>query len=269
LAKSTLYVTLEPCCHHGKTPPCTDLIIKHKIPKVVIGCVDTNKKVSGKGIETLKLAGCEVVVHQCETLCQEHHRRFFSFHNKKRPYIILKWAETKNGFIAPTEKTTQRPVWISSDESRQLVHQWRSEEHAILVGGNTILKDNPSLTTRTVSGRNPIRIVIDTKDNLPKSSNVFNDEAKTIVLSSKHFNSQKHIAQQICNHLYELNILSVIVEGGQKTLQHFIDENLWDEMRVFKGNVEFIDGIRGPFHTLKHQLKKRIANDELLLFKNP
>ena len=192
LKLSTIYVTLEPCCHHGKTPPCTDLIIKHKIPKVVIGCLDTNKKVSGKGIEALKLAGCEVVVGHCETLCLEHHIRFFSFHNKKRPYIILKWAETKNGFIAPTEKTSQRPVWISSDESRQLVHQWRSEEHAILVGGNTVLEDNPSLTTRRVSGRNPIRIVIDTKDNLQKSHNVFNDEAKTIVLSSKHFNSQKH-----------------------------------------------------------------------------
>lgn len=268
LAQSILYVTLEPCCHHGKTPPCTDLIIKHKIPKVVIGCLDTNKKVSGKGIEALKLAGCEVVVGHCEKLCKEHHRRFLTLHNKKRPYIILKWAETKNGFIAPTEKTTQRPVWISSDESRQLVHQWRSEEHAILVGGNTVLEDNPSLTTRRVSGRNPIRIVIDTKDNLQKSHNVFNDEAKTIVLSSKHFNSQKHIAQQICNHLYKLNILSVIVEGGQKTLQHFIDENLWDEMRVFKGNIEFKDGIKGPSHTLKHQLKKRIVKDELLLFKN-
>ena len=268
LAKSTLYVTLEPCCHHGKTPPCTDLIIKHKIPRVVIGCVDTNKKVSGKGIEILKLAGCEVVVGHYETLCKEHHKRFFTFQNKKRPYIILKWAETKNGFIAPTEKTSQRPVWISSDESRQLVHQWRSEEHAILVGGNTVLEDNPSLTTRKVSGRNPIRIVIDTKDNLSESFNVFNDEAKTIVLSSKHFNSQKHIAQQICNQLYELNIISVIVEGGQKTLQHFIDENLWDEMRVFKGNIEFNDGKKGPSHLFKHQLKKSIGIDELYLFKN-
>ncbi len=236
---------------------------------MVIGCVDTNKKVSGKGIEALKLAGCEVVVGVCKTLCQEHHKRFFTLQNKKRPYIILKWAETKNRCIAPKAKTTKRPVWISSDESRQLVHQWRSEEHAILVGGNTVLEDNPNLTTRMVSGRNPTRIVIDTKDNLPKSSNVFNDEAKTIVLSSKHFNSQKHIAQQICNHLYELNILSVIVEGGQKTLQYFINENLWDEIRVFKGNVEFIDGIKAPSHTLKHHYKKRVANDELLLFKNP
>jgi len=268
LLKSTLYVTLEPCCHHGKTPPCTDLIIRYKIPKVVIGCRDTTEKVSGKGIEALKSAGCEVVVGVNEQNCLAHHRRFFSFHNKKRPYIILKWAETKDKFIAPLKKQHKSPVWISCAESRQLVHQWRSEEHAILVGGNTVVEDNPNLTTRAVSGRNPIRIVIDTKDNLPKSSNVFNDEAKTIVLSSKHFNSQKHIAQQICNHLYKLNILSVIVEGGQKTLQYFIDENLWDEMRIFKGNIEFTDGKKGPSHSVEHHIKKSIGIDDLYLFKN-
>jgi diaminohydroxyphosphoribosylaminopyrimidine deaminase/5-amino-6-(5-phosphoribosylamino)uracil reductase len=268
LAKSTLYVTLEPCCHHGKTPPCTNLIAKYEIPKVVIGCIDINEKVSGRGIEALKSAGCEVLVGINEQLCLDHHKRFFTFQNKKRPYIILKWAETKNGFIAPSKKNTKSPVWISSTESRQLVHQWRSEEHAILIGGNTVLEDNPSLTTRAVSGRNPVRIIIDTKDTLPKSAAVFNDEAKTIVLSSKHFNSKKNIAYQICNRLYELNILSVIVEGGQKTLKYFIDENIWDEMRVFRGDIEFENGIKGPSHSIKYELKKRIANDELFLFKN-
>jgi len=268
LSKSTLYVTLEPCCHHGKTPPCTDLIIQHKIPKVVIGCVDSSTKISGKGIEALTSAGCEVIVGLCEKQCQEHHKRFFTLQNKKRPYIILKWAETKNGFIAPLKKNTKNPVWISTEESQLLVHQWRSEEHAILVGGNTVLEDNPRLTTRSVSGRNPVRIVIDTKDSLPKSAAIFNNDAKTIVLSSKHLNSKKNRAQQICKLLYDLNILSVIVEGGPKTLHYFIDENLWDEMRVFKGAVDFSDGIKGPSYSIEPQLKKKVANDELLFYRN-
>ena len=268
LIESTLYVSLEPCCHHGKTPPCTDLIIKHKIPKVVIGCVDANKKVSGKGIAALESAGCRVSVGVEEELCKTHHRRFFTFQNKKRPYIILKWAETKNGYIAPLHKKTKKPVWISSSKSRQLVHQWRAEEHAILVGGKTILDDNPSLTTRMISGRNPIRIVVDKKGNLPKSADVFDDKAQTIVLTPKHIDSKKNIAQQICANLYDLQILSVLVEGGQKTLQCFIDENLWDEIRIFRGTVEFNKGLKAP--SVGHQpwSKKITAGDELLIYKN-
>ena len=161
LKEATLYVTLEPCSHFGKTPPCSDLIIKHKIPNVVIGCIDDNIKVAGQGIKKLKNAGCKVIVGVLEHECKTHHKRFFTFHNKKRPYIILKWAETPDGFIAPKTKQEQKPVWITNSYSRQLVHKWRSEEQAILVGTNTVLEDNPSLTTRTWTGENPIRVVID------------------------------------------------------------------------------------------------------------
>jgi diaminohydroxyphosphoribosylaminopyrimidine deaminase/5-amino-6-(5-phosphoribosylamino)uracil reductase len=268
LEKSTLYVSLEPCCHHGKTPPCTTLIIEHKIPRVVIGCVDTNKKVSGKGIAALESAGCTVIVGVEEELCSTHHRRFFTFQNKKRPYIILKWAETKNGYIAPLTKGTKRPVWISTPESRQLVHQWRTEEHAILVGGNTVLEDNPRLTTRMVSGRNPIRVVVDHKGNLPKSAAVFDDKAQTIVLTPEHIDFKKNSAQQLCAKLHDMSILSVLVEGGQKTLQHFIDENLWDEIRVFKGNIVFDEGLKAPVFEAKPKFKKNSAEDELLIYTN-
>lgn len=268
LVDSTLYVSLEPCCHHGKTPPCTDLIIEHKIPRVVIGCVDTNTKVSGKGIAALEYAGCTVIVGVEEELCSAHHRRFFTFQNKKRPYIILKWAETQNGYIAPLTKNTKKPVWISTPQSRQLVHQWRSEEHAILVGGNTILEDNPSLTTRMVLGRNPIRIVVDHKGNLPKSAAVFDDKAQTIVLTPEHIDFKKNSVQQLCAQLYNLKILSVLVEGGQKTLQHFIDENLWNEIRVFKGNITFNEGLKAPLFKAKLKFKKNILEDELLIYAN-
>ena len=268
LEKSTLYVSLEPCCHHGKTPPCTNLIIEHKIPRVVIGCVDTNKKVSGKGIAALESTGCTVVVGVEEELCSAHHRRFFTFQNKKRPYIILKWAETQNGYIAPRTKDTKKPVWISTPESRQLVHQWRSEEHAILVGGNTVLEDNPRLTTRMVFGRNPIRVVVDHKGNLPKSAAVFDDKAQTIVLTPEHIDFKKNSAQQLCTKLHDMNILSVLVEGGQKTLQHFIDENLWDEIRVFKGNIVFDKGLKAPVFEAKLKFKKNSAQDELLIYTN-
>lgn len=268
LAKSTLYVSLEPCCHHGKTPPCTDLIIKHKIQRVVIGCIDSNTKVSGKGVAALEAAGCKVKVGIEEELCKEHHRRFLTFQNKKRPYVILKWAETKNGFIAPKKKKNRTPVWISSSESRQLVHQWRSEEHAILVGGNTVLDDNPSLTTRMISGRNPIRIVVDQKGTLPKSLAVFSEDAKTHVLSNNDINFNNEIAKQICNKLYEMNILSVLIEGGQKTLQYFIDENLWDEMRVFKGPTEFTAGTKSPAFKDRPRHKVSIADDELCIYRN-
>jgi diaminohydroxyphosphoribosylaminopyrimidine deaminase/5-amino-6-(5-phosphoribosylamino)uracil reductase len=156
LKQATLYVTLEPCSHYGKTPPCSDLIITHNIPKIVIGCVDDNKKVEGQGIERLRKAGCHVIVGVLENACKEHHKRFLTFHNKKRPYVILKWAETKDGFIAPVSKDTLQPVWITNEYSRQLVHKWRAEEQSILVGTQTVLDDNPSLTVRDWTGENPI-----------------------------------------------------------------------------------------------------------------
>jgi len=261
LKKATLYVTLEPCCHIGKTPPCSDLIIKHKIPHVVIGCIDDNPKVAGNGVKRLKDSGCQVTVGVLEAACKKHHKRFFTFHNKKRPYIILKWAETADGFIAPKHKNETKPVWITNTISRQLVHKWRAEEQAILVGTNTVTQDNPSLTVRNWSGNNPIRVVLDKADKLTKDYNVFNDEAETLVL-------KENTAQTICDALYKQHINSIIIEGGAQTLQLFIDEGLWDEARVFKGMVEFKDGIKAPNFSNQWLFEKHIEHDILRIYLN-
>ena len=268
LKEATLYVTLEPCSHFGKTPPCSDLIIKHKIPNVVIGCIDDNIKVAGQGIKKLKNAGCKVIVGVLKHECKTHHKRFFTFHNKKRPYIILKWAETPDGFIAPKTKQEQKPVWITNSYSRQLVHKWRSEEQAILVGTNTVLEDNPSLTTRTWTGENPIRVVIDENEKLPKTLNVFNNETETILVSNKIIDFSKNVVQQICDLLFKKNINSIIIEGGAKTLQTFIDTNLWDEARVFIGPSKFINGIKAPKLRGKLISEEKIDTDNLKIYVN-
>ncbi|MBO6881559.1 bifunctional diaminohydroxyphosphoribosylaminopyrimidine deaminase/5-amino-6-(5-phosphoribosylamino)uracil reductase RibD [Winogradskyella sp.] len=268
LSNSTIYVTLEPCSHYGKTPPCSDLIITHKIPAVVIGCIDDNPEVAGKGVEKLKASGCKVTVGVMEAECKAHHKRFFTFHNKKRPYIILKWAETRDGFIAPKTKNEKKPVWITNPYSRQLVHKWRAEEQAILVGTNTVIEDNPSLTVRDWKGSNPIRIVLDKDEKLQSNFNVFDDKVKTIRITNNLIDFEKPIAQQICNLLHGENINSVIIEGGLKTLQTFIDENLWDEARVFTGNIEFKDGVRAPLFTGKLISESRISKDALKIYLN-
>lgn len=268
LSKSTLYVTLEPCNHHGKTPPCSDYIIKHKIPKIVIGCSDQHEKVNGKGIERLKGAGCEVLVGILEKECQNHHARFFTFHTKNRPYIILKWAESKDGFIAPKTKTNNRPFWISNSISQQLVHQWRSEEQAIVIGAKTVIEDNPRLTTRHVKGSNPIRVVIDTHGNLNKNYSVFDHSSETFVFSKKHITKNQPIGQLLCDFLHEKQITSAIIEGGSKTLQMFIDENLWDEARVFVGETELNDGIKSPKFNTTPIYQKTIKGDILKYYKN-
>ena len=235
---------------------------------MVIGCLDEHEKVCGKGISKLKSVGCEVIVGVLEAECKTHHKRFFTFHKKKRPYIILKWAESNDGFIAPLKKSENKPVWISNLYSRQLVHQWRSEEQAILVGANTVIQDNPSLTTREIKGENPIRIVIDIRNSLSMSSQVFNSEAKTITLTNSEIDPTIPLAIQICNALYLNDITSVIVEGGKKTLQTFIDENLWDEARIFSSNVDMKTGIEKP--QLKGQLIKQIhiKSDTLKIIHN-
>ncbi|RIA10024.1 diaminohydroxyphosphoribosylaminopyrimidine deaminase [Flavobacteriaceae bacterium MAR_2010_72] len=258
LKGSTLYVTLEPCSHFGKTPPCSDLIIKHKIPNVVIGCTDDNPEVAGKGVEKLKANGCNVILGVLENECRTHHKRFFTFHNKKRPYIILKWAESADGFIAPSLRNEQKPVWITNEASRQLVHKWRAEEHAILVGTTTVLEDNPSLTVRSWTGQNPIRIVLDRTQKLPSTLQVFNDEAQTISISSNDINFDANVAHQIGEFLFNNNIQSVIIEGGTTTLQTFIDENIWDEARLFKGPIQFKDGVKAP------QFKGNLISEEAL-----
>lgn len=268
LKQATLYVTLEPCSHYGKTPPCSDFIIANQIPYVVIGCIDDNKKVAGKGVEKLMNAGCHVMVGVLEDSCKYHHKRFFTFHNKKRPFIILKWAETQDGFIAPAKKEKTEPVWITNEFSRQLVHKWRTEEQAILVGTNTVLQDNPSLTVRNWTGENPFRIVIDKDNTLEKTFSVFNEKANTLSISKNEIDFSNKIASQICDLLFKNNISSVIIEGGNKTLQTFINENLWDEARVFIGNTSFRKGVKAPDFSGKLLSEKTIKDDLLKIYLN-
>ena len=261
LENSTLYVTLEPCSHFGKTPPCSHLILQHNIPNVVIACLDDNPEVAGKGIKKLMDSGCKVTVGILEAECKAHHKRFFTFHNKKRPYIILKWAETNDGFIAPISKNEKKPVWITNELSRQLVHKWRAEEQAILVGTNTVIKDNPSLTVRDWTGENPIRVVLDRNNLLSKEYIVFNDDAETITFKEQSLS-------QICDYLYQQNINSIIIEGGAKTLQLFINEGLWDEARVFKGTIEFNDGVKAPRFYGELIAEEKILEDTLRTYTN-
>ena len=277
LKDATIYVSLEPCSHFGKTPPCANLITKHHIKNVVIGCVDSFSEVSGKGIEKLKESGCNVTVGVLEDECLDLNKRFFTFHNKKRPYIILKWAETKDGFIAPENNT--EITWITNTYSRQLVHKLRAEEQAILVGTNTVLTDNPKLDCRTWHGENPIRIVLDRQLRIPKNHTVFNKETKTIVLTEikstnegnliyEQINFSKNIASQVCSVLYKHNIQSIIIEGGSQTLQTFIDENLWDESHVFSGASVFKTGIKAS--SFKGQLltSTTIKEDHISIYQN-
>ena len=268
LKKATLYVTLEPCSHHGKTPPCSDLIIHYKIPRVVIGCLDPNVKVNGTGIAKLRASGCKVVTGFESEICTEHHKRFLTYHTKNRPYIILKWAQTRNGFVAPKIKNSNSPEWITSISSRKIVHKWRSEEQAIMVGANTIIQDNPNLTTRHVKGNNPVRVVISDNRKIPTKSNVFNNEAETLIINIKNFDKDRDIAKQICDELFNKNINSIIIEGGPRTLQYFIDENLWDEAKIFVGEKEFNDGTKSPIFDLKDSKTKFIGKDKLLLIRN-
>lgn len=280
LNKATIYVSLEPCSHFGKTPPCCDLIIKNKIPNVVIGTVDPNIKVAGNGIKKLIEAGANVIVGILETECYDLNKRFFTFHKKKRPYIILKWAETSDGFIAPIEKSEKKPVWITNNYSRQLVHKWRTEEQAILVGTQTVIDDNPKLNARDWFGNNPIRLVLDQNNRIPKSSHIFDNQTKTIIFSKikteisventifEIIDFEQNIAQQIIFILYKYQIQSVIIEGGQQTLQTFIDANLWDEARIFIGNSRFNTGTKAPKLILKDFEKHIIDTDELLISRN-
>ncbi|SNR15745.1 bifunctional diaminohydroxyphosphoribosylaminopyrimidine deaminase/5-amino-6-(5-phosphoribosylamino)uracil reductase RibD [Tenacibaculum jejuense] len=279
LKEATIYVTLEPCSHHGKTPPCADLIIRKQIPNVVIGTVDTNSLVFGEGIKRLEKAGCNVKVGVLEDECKQHHKRFFTVQNKQRPYIILKWAETNNGFIAPESKEKQEPVWISNAYAKQLVHKWRSEEHAILVGTNTVVADNPKLNVRHWTGNNPTRIVLDKSLRIPNNLSVLDRSILTIVLTEKEQDSKenitferidfsKELASQICDVLSKYKIQSVIIEGGTQTLQSFINENLWDEARVFVGEISFTKGVKAPVLKQSVTKEEKIKNNTLRYFFN-
>ena len=268
LSKSTIYVSLEPCSHFGKTPPCCDLIIINKIPNIVIGTIDPFAKVAGAGIKKLIEHGKKVTVGILEDECNELNKRFFTFHTKNRPYIILKWAESRDGFIAPLFKETQKPVWITNEYSRQLVHKWRSEEQAILVGTNTVIDDNPSLTTRDWTGNNPMRIVLDQNNRISKESHIFDNQAKTLSISKENINFNNNMALEISNLLFNEGIQSLIIEGGRQTLQTFIDANIWDEARVFKGEISLKEGTKAPIISGKKTKKEQFLKDELLTFFN-
>jgi diaminohydroxyphosphoribosylaminopyrimidine deaminase/5-amino-6-(5-phosphoribosylamino)uracil reductase len=279
LQNSTIYVSLEPCAHYGKTPPCADLIIKHRIPKVVVGCRDPFDQVNGKGIDKLQAAGVEVISGVLEEECQWLNRRFFTRVQKKRPYVILKWAQTADGFFAPEEK---KQFWITGEESRRLVHKWRGEEDAILVGKNTVAIDNPQLNTRLWPGKSPKRVVIDRRLELSNDLNIYDQSVETIVFNEVKTDIEgkiKYIAledferfvpQYILFQLYLQDIQSVIIEGGAKTLESFIEAGLWDEARIFTGRSILGGGIKAPAVTGSAAEESLCGADRLqILYNNP
>jgi diaminohydroxyphosphoribosylaminopyrimidine deaminase/5-amino-6-(5-phosphoribosylamino)uracil reductase len=255
LRQSTIYVSLEPCAHYGKTPPCADLIIKHQIPKVVVGCRDPFAQVDGKGIEKLQQANIEVITGVLEQECRDLNKRFFTRVQQQRPYIILKWAQTGNGYFAPANGSQH---WITGLEARKLVHHWRAEEDAILVGKNTALIDNPQLNIRYGTGKSPKRVVIDRNLELDKQLHLFDNSVETFVfnaIKTEFDDKTKYIAledfdrfvpQYILFQLYLQDVQSLIIEGGAQTLNSFIEAGLWDEARIFTGQTLLPGGIKVP-----------------------
>lgn len=279
LTKSTIYVNLEPCAHFGRTPPCSDLIIKHKLKRVIIACQDPFSKVNGKGIQKLEGAGIDVMVDVLKDESLFLNRRFFTFQNKKRPYIILKWAQTQDGFMDKKRETGDvGQNWISGLAAKRLVHLWRSQEDAILIGAQTAINDNPSLTVREVEGKNPIRLILDPNNRVAKNSQVFDKSAPTI-----HFHTQMEELEQEGLRSYQISgellpqlmeackqneIQSIIVEGGSKTLHNFIEADLWDEARIFNAPIHFGDGLKAPSLKKLPSSSDRIGQDQLLIYYN-
>lgn len=260
LAESTLYVNLEPCSHYGKTPPCSLRIIEHNIPKVVIGCIDTNSKVSGRGIKLLEQAGINVTVGVLAQESRWINRRFFTYHEHQRPYIILKWAQTKNKLIdaAQEYKTSQAGVKITDKKCSTLVHKWRTEEQAILVGTNTAIIDNPQLTARLAQGRQPLRLAIDLHHKIPQNANLKDGSVPTIIYSLQApkgttngeeyalVEAGKNLWHSIFSDLHQRQVQSVIIEGGSKILHDLISHNFYDEIRVFTSADTYPQGIAAP-----------------------
>lgn len=281
LTKATLYVNLEPCSHHGRTPPCADLIIEYGIKKVIIGSVDTHEKVGGKGIKRLRENGVEVEISILESEGRELNKRFFTFHEKKRPYVILKWAQSVDGFIFPAASGVEKgiPYWISNSYSLQRVHQWRSEEAAILVGRKTVQLDNPRLNIRDYTGNSILRIAIDRKLELNGSLNFFDGSNDTIIYNElkdeergkSHFvqlDFSKDLVAQMMQHLHDIEIQSLIVEGGAYTLNAFIRSGSWDEARVFQGEQHFGDGLEAPVLHADRISEEHLGNNLLYIYKN-
>ncbi|MFO7878426.1 MAG: bifunctional diaminohydroxyphosphoribosylaminopyrimidine deaminase/5-amino-6-(5-phosphoribosylamino)uracil reductase RibD [Bacteroidales bacterium] len=280
LKSSTIYVNLEPCVHHGKTPPCTDLIIRKGIPRVVIGMTDPNPQVSGKGVAKLRNHGVEVITGVLEKEAVELNRRFVTFFTEKRPYIILKWAETRDGFI-DVKRTVDRssyPSWITNKFGKLLVHKWRSEEDAFMVGTHTAIMDNPQLTVREWTGRNPLRVTIDYDGKLPEDLFLFNDEADSIVFTDKikaatgrlkrlKISSRQDNIEEILRLLYQQNQQSLVVEGGAELLNSFIRKGLWDEARIFTGDHYFGEGVEAPRIKGTKIQYKQFGNSELKILR--
>ena len=276
LKNSTLYVSLEPCSHFGKTPPCSDLIIRSGIPKVVVGTVDPFSKVNGLGIQKMKGAGVEVKIGILENQCRDLNKRFFRFHQMKRPYVILKFAQTSDGFMATGN---EKQKWISNEFSKQLVHKWRTEEQAILVGTKTAETDNPNLNSRFWFGNQPVRVVLDRNLKLNPNLNLFDGTQKTIVFTNKTQESRpnldfikvdfdKDLIENILAELHKNEIQSLIIEGGQKTLNSFIEKNFWDEARIFTSNEIWGNGIKSPILTGKLIHNQQIKSDKLEIYQN-
>ena len=266
LKEATIYVNLEPCAHFGKTPPCADLIVENNIPRAFIGCVDSYSEVAGKGIAKLKAAGCHVEIGILEKESLALNKRFFTFHNKKRPYVILKWAQSKDGFIDIDRSTQQKGTfWISTPESKQLVHQWRHEEAAILIGKNTLLNDNPELTVRKVQGVSPTRFVLDSKNEINLSDFKL---GATPPESIKIIGEDCSNASTILNFLFNQSIQSVIIEGGYQTLKTFLESNHWDEARVIQGAKNIESGISAPKIAYPATKELQICTDTIHFYSN-
>ncbi len=270
IPESTIYVSLEPCAHYGKTPPCALKIKELGFKKVVIGAMDSHDKVNGKGRKIIQEAGIETVSGILETECTELNKRFFTYHEKKRPYIILKWAESADGFM----DRDFRPCPISNPLVNQFVHQIRADEHAILVGTQTALNDNPSLTVRNVNGTNPVRILIDFDLKVPADFNMYNSEALTLVFNSVKDGAENNVRfikiekrnflSDLTAALYREQIQSVIIEGGRFTLQQFIDKDLWDEAVVIKNeNLELENGTKAPEFPFKPEKIEPFSNNTI------
>ncbi len=280
LNESTLYVTLEPCSHYGKTPPCVDLLLSHGITQVYIASSDPNPKVQGKGIEKLKASGCKVEYGLLEKEAIELNKRFFCFHQKKRPYIILKWAQTLDGYMDSNQRnnTDRESYWITNDSLRIKVHQWRAEEDAIFIGANTILHDNPQLNVRYCAGKNPVRVTFLNQDidqgfcffDNTQSSIVFNyeKEKNTGNTCFRKLSRDNNPQEEILRQLYDMNIQSLLIEGGQRTLQEFLNLNLWDEARVLIGNKCFGSGLQAPSIPFEPICIEDMEKDKVLWYKN-
>jgi diaminohydroxyphosphoribosylaminopyrimidine deaminase / 5-amino-6-(5-phosphoribosylamino)uracil reductase len=282
LKDSTLYVSLEPCSHHGRTPPCADFIIAHSIPRVIVGAADSSDKVAGKGVSKMQQAGCEVITGVLEEECRRLNRRFFTFNEKKRPYITLKWAQSADGYIDILRLEDHRiePTWITGKPERSLVHKWRTEEESILVGGGTVRADNPKLNIRDWKGNNPLRLILSNSGNIPGESFLLTDGGKTIVFTNDReqdfreafkieLNHKLPACRQIVQYLYDSGIQSLLIEGGGQVLNHFISNGLWDEARIFTGEKNFEGGVPAPELSGKLFSKTQFSSSLLEIYHNP